>query len=66
MACLAASIARFVIDLGVHPERIKIEGRAEYEPIESNNTPEGRAFNRRVDIYCTRTDQLPGPANPNE
>ncbi len=49
----AATIVRYFIDFGLAPERFFVEGRAEYEPLESNNTPEGRAYNRRVEIYVT-------------
>lgn len=49
----AATIVRYLIDFGLAPERFFVEGRAEYEPLESNNTPEGRAYNRRVEIYVT-------------
>jgi type VI secretion system protein ImpK len=31
-------------------QRIRAEGRADTDPVESNNTPEGRARNRRVDV----------------
>jgi len=32
------------------PDRVSIVGYAEYKPIDSNSTPEGRSVNRRVDI----------------
>ncbi len=32
------------------PAKIKYSGRGEYEPIASNDTPEGRAKNRRIEI----------------
>jgi len=49
----AATIVRYLIDFGLAPERFFVEGRAEYEPIESNDTPAGRAYNRRVEIYVS-------------
>lgn len=49
----SATIVRYLIDFGMAPERFFVEGRAEYEPLESNATPEGRAYNRRVEIYVT-------------
>ncbi|MGL4394888.1 MAG: OmpA family protein [Brevinema sp.] len=49
----AATVTRYLIDFGLEPERFFVEGRAEYEPIESNNTPEGRAYNRRVEIFVS-------------
>ena len=35
---------------GVDPNRMSIAGYAEYHPVASNDTPEGRRANRRVDI----------------
>jgi len=35
---------------GVLPERLSAAGYAEFRPIASNATPEGRARNRRVDV----------------
>jgi chemotaxis protein MotB len=35
---------------GFPPERLSAAGYAEYHPIASNNTPQGRAQNRRVDV----------------
>ncbi|MEO7056774.1 MAG: DotU family type VI secretion system protein [Caldimonas sp.] len=34
----------------IKPERIRAEGRADAEPVETNATPAGRARNRRVEI----------------
>lgn len=36
---------------GVSPSRVSIEGRGEREPVATNATAEGRAQNRRVEIY---------------
>ncbi len=33
-----------------NPGRFLSEGRADTEPVASNNTPQGRAQNRRVDV----------------
>jgi chemotaxis protein MotB len=35
---------------GLPQERVTIVGYAEYKPVDTNSTPEGRANNRRVDI----------------
>jgi type VI secretion system protein ImpK len=38
------------------PSRLAAEGRAEKEPIMSNDTREGRARNRRIEIVLVRED----------
>ena len=37
------------------PGRISVEGKGEYSPVASNDTPEGRAKNRRVEIKIIST-----------
>jgi chemotaxis protein MotB len=37
-------------DSGFDPKRLSIAGYAQYHPAESNDTPQGRRANRRVDI----------------
>ncbi len=39
---------------GLRPDRVTIVGYAEYKPVASNDTPEGRAKNRRVDIIILK------------
>ena len=36
------------------PEKVSVVGYAEYKPLQSNDTPEGRAANRRVDIVIIK------------
>jgi type VI secretion system protein ImpK len=38
------------------PGRIEIDGKADYEPVASNDTAQGRAQNRRVEIMLARSD----------
>jgi type VI secretion system protein ImpK len=38
------------------PSRIEVEGKGSDAPIDSNNTPEGRANNRRVEISIARSE----------
>ncbi len=46
----AQAVAEHLISVGVAPEKLRILGRGENEPIASNDTAEGRARNRRVEI----------------
>lgn len=41
----------YLVTRGVQLNRIAIDGRGSREPIASNNTAEGRAMNRRVEIF---------------
>lgn len=46
-------------DYNVAPARLTASGRSSYEPLESNETPEGRAKNRRTEIILApRLDEL--------
>ncbi len=40
----------FIVEHNMQPERFSIAGYGEYRPLDSNETAEGRAKNRRVDI----------------
>lgn len=42
-------------DFGVDPQRLTAGGSGEYNPIASNDTPEGRQANRRTQIIITPT-----------
>ncbi len=46
----AHSVVQLFIKLGLPSNRLSAEGRADAEPIALNNTPDGRARNRRVEI----------------
>jgi outer membrane protein OmpA-like peptidoglycan-associated protein len=46
----AQSVAFFLRQQGVQPPRLVAFGRGELEPIASNNTDQGRARNRRVEV----------------
>ncbi len=46
----ATNVVRYLQEVGVPPERMIPAGRAEYDPVASNDTPEGRQKNRRIEI----------------
>jgi len=52
-AARAVTVARYFQGLGVVPERLAATGFGEYRPIADNATPEGRAANRRVEIFLS-------------
>lgn len=47
----ARSVGDYLISRRVAANRIVVDGRGSYEPIASNATAEGRAQNRRVEIF---------------
>jgi len=46
----ANSVRQAMIDRGIDPARIEAEGKGETEPIDTNDTEEGRQHNRRVEF----------------
>ncbi|HWK07595.1 MAG TPA: OmpA family protein [Puia sp.] len=56
----AASIVRILtVDYKVEPMRIVASGHSQYDPVQPNSTPEGRALNRRTDIILSpKLDEL--------
>ena len=50
-AARAISVVKTLIKDGVEPKRLSAAGYSEYHPIASNATPQGRAKNRRVEIW---------------
>ena len=46
----ASSVASYLIDRGVIRERLYVAGMSARNPIASNDTPQGKAQNRRVEI----------------
>lgn len=51
----AVAASNYLIAAGVDGNRIHPEGHGELEPIASNDTEQGRALNRRVDIEILRS-----------
>ncbi len=50
-AARAVSVVKELVKDGVDPKRLSACGNAEFKPVATNATPEGRAKNRRVDLY---------------
>jgi chemotaxis protein MotB len=49
-AARASRVARYLIERGVHPSRIFVQGYADYRPRKPNSNPVNRSNNRRVEI----------------
>lgn len=58
----AASVKSYAIAQGLDAGRIKTEGKGAKEPIASNETDEGRAQNRRVEIVIVANDAMKAEA----
>ena len=50
----AEEVKRYIVSLGVQESRIKATGKGESEPRTENETAEGRAMNRRVEVKLTQ------------
>lgn len=46
----ATNAVKFLVANGVDPSRVAAVARGQYDPVASNDTPEGRAANRRIQI----------------
>lgn len=54
----AEKVADFLVANGVDRNRLTTEGKAYDEPVADNSTAEGRAQNRRVEIYITANKRM--------
>ncbi|TAK06073.1 MAG: chemotaxis protein MotB [Candidatus Manganitrophaceae bacterium] len=52
----ATQVVRYLSELGVPPEKMSAVGLAEYRPVASNDTPEGKQRNRRIEIVLYPKD----------
>ncbi|GAA4336379.1 OmpA family protein [Pigmentiphaga soli] len=53
----ATSVTNYLASKGVAPGRLSAEGRGPNDPVADNNTAEGRAANRRIEIYLYAVKQ---------
>jgi len=65
-AARAGSVVRLFQENGVAPQRLVAVGRAENQPVSSNDSPDGRARNRRVSITVLNNNTAPGETIPVE
>ncbi len=49
----ATNVVRYLQEKGVDPKYLVASGSSEYRPIATNDSPEGRARNRRIEIVLT-------------
>jgi chemotaxis protein MotB len=61
-AARAGQAVRYLVEHGVPPDRLRAIGRAETVPIDTNETAEGRARNRRVEFVFTAKAEAPAKA----
>jgi chemotaxis protein MotB len=57
-ASRASAVVRHLQTRGLNPTRLRATGMAETKPLASNDTPEGRGQNRRVEIVMEAPDPL--------
>jgi len=55
----AASVVDALIAAGADPALVSAEGRGESEPVASNDSPDGKQANRRVDVFFATDKGLP-------
>jgi chemotaxis protein MotB len=53
----AFSVIDFLIKNGFPPEKLSAYGYGEFKPVASNETEEGRAKNRRIEIIVLRQEE---------
>ena len=54
----ADAVLSYLVNSGIQPTRLSAQGVPMADYVASNDTPEGRAQNRRVEIYITASPQM--------
>ena len=54
----AESVASYLQSRGINASRIHSEGKSYNDPVADNDTAEGRAKNRRVEVYVTANENM--------
>jgi len=58
----AQSVSDYLLKAGIRSDRIlAVRGFGKLKPVTTNDTPEGRQMNRRVEIVITDLDNQPVP-----
>jgi chemotaxis protein MotB len=57
-AARSLNVLHYLVDFGVQEDRCQVAGFADTVPLAANDTPEGRAYNRRVDIVLLAEGHL--------
>ena len=52
----AEAVRQYLIERGIEANRLTSEGKGDTEPVASNDNPEDRALNRRVEVRLTNTE----------
>jgi chemotaxis protein MotB len=61
----AVEVVKLLVDSGMDARNVSAAGYGEFAPVESNDTPEGRAKNRRIEIALVpNLDELAGVTVP--
>jgi chemotaxis protein MotB len=55
----AIAVVKYLQEQGVAPVQLGAAGFSEYRPVATNDTPEGRSMNRRIEIALTAADYVP-------
>lgn len=54
----ARSVFDYLLEQGISSDRMTYEGKGVHDPVATNNTPEGRALNRRVEIIIMANQKM--------
>ncbi|HTN54165.1 MAG TPA: OmpA family protein, partial [Anaeromyxobacter sp.] len=52
----ALAVVRYLQEAGLDPTRLAAAGYGEFQPVASNDTPEGRSQNRRIEIVLAAAE----------